>query len=99
MQIAHLMTIMALKNFGIMVKYLTIRATTPQAGATAAYAMIHNHSHHDDILLGASVSFAKKTEIHEMALVGDVMKMRQLKRALRLQLMRQLPLKKAAIIS
>ena len=66
------------EKHGIMVKDLTIRATTPQAGATAAYAIIHNHSHHDDILLGASVSFAKKTEIHEMALVGDVMKMRQL---------------------
>ena len=63
---------------GMMVKNLVIRATTPQAGATAAYAHIHNHSDHDDILLGAFVSFAKKTEIHEMALIGDVMKMRPL---------------------
>lgn len=65
-------------NSGIMVADLAIRATTPQAGATAAYAHIHNHSAHDDILLGASVSFAKKTEIHEMVLSGDVMKMRPL---------------------
>ena len=65
-------------NSGIMVADLVIRATTPKAGATAAYAHIHNHSDQDDILLGASVSFAKKTEIHEMVLVGDVMKMRQL---------------------
>ena len=65
-------------NSGIMVADLVIRATTPKAGATAAYAHIHNHSDQDDILLGASVSFAKKTEIHEMVLKGDVMKMRPL---------------------
>ena len=57
---------------------IVIRATTPQAGATAAYGTIHNHGTSDDRLLGASVSFAKKAEIHEMRLSGDVMKMRPL---------------------
>ena len=62
----------------LMVKDVVIRATTPNAGVTAAYGIIHNHSEKDDRLVGASVSFAKKTEIHEMKLVGDVMKMREI---------------------
>jgi len=65
-------------SHGLMVKDVVIRATTPNAGATAAYGIIHNHSDSDDRLLGASVSFAKKTEIHEMKQVGDVMKMREI---------------------
>lgn len=62
----------------LMVKDVVIRATTPNAGATAAYGIIHNHSDKDDRLIGASVSFAKKAEIHEMKLEGDVMKMREI---------------------
>ena len=62
----------------IMIEDVTIRATTKQAGATAAYAMFHNHGTQDDRLIAASVSFAKKTEIHEMTMVGEVMKMRAL---------------------
>ena len=62
----------------IMITDVIIRQTTPQAGATAAYAIIHNHGSHDDRLVSASVSFAKKAEIHEMKLEGDVMKMREL---------------------
>ena len=63
---------------GIMVRDVQIRATTPQAGATAAYGVIHNHGDHDDTLIGASASFASKTELHEMSLDGDVMKMREI---------------------
>ena len=62
----------------LIVKDVVIRATTPNAGATAAYGIIHNHSDIDDRLIGASVSFAKKVEIHEMKLEGDVMKMREI---------------------
>jgi copper(I)-binding protein len=62
----------------LMVMDVVIRATTPNAGATAAYGIIHNHSTTDDRLIGASVSFAKKAEIHEMKIEGDVMKMREL---------------------
>ena len=60
----------------IMIEKLQIRATTPKAGTTAAYGLIHNHGTHDDRLIGASARFAKKTELHEMKLDGDVMKMR-----------------------
>ena len=61
-----------------MISDLTIRATTSQAGATAAYATIHNHGSDDDRLVGITVSFSKKAEIHEMKLDGDVMKMREI---------------------
>ena len=57
---------------------VTIRATTPNAGATAIYAMIHNHGDEQDRLVGGRVSFAKKVEIHEMKMDGDVMKMREI---------------------
>ena len=57
---------------------VTIRATTPNAGATAVYAMIHNHGDEQDRLVGGRVTFAKKVEIHEMKLDGDVMKMREI---------------------
>ena len=57
---------------------LVIRATTSQAGATAAYVTIHNHGNSDERLIGINAEFAKKSEIHEMKLVGDVMKMRPL---------------------
>lgn len=57
---------------------VTIRATTPNAGATAIYAMIHNHGDEQDKLVGGRVTFAKKVEIHEMKLDGDVMRMREI---------------------
>ena len=57
---------------------VTIRATTPNAGATAVYAMIHNHGDEQDRLVGGRVTFAKKVEIHEMKMDGDVMKMREI---------------------
>lgn len=57
---------------------VTIRATTPNAKATAIYAIIHNQAHSQDRLIGAEVSFAKKVEIHEMKMEGDVMKMREI---------------------
>ena len=57
---------------------VTIRATTPNAGATAIYAMIHNHGDEQDKLVGGHVTFAKKVEIHEMKMDGDVMRMREI---------------------
>ena len=62
----------------IMISDLTIRTTTSQAGATAAYATIHNNGSEDDRLVDITVSFSKKAEIHEMKLDGDVMKMREI---------------------
>ena len=61
---------------GLMIKAPLIRATAPNAGATAGYLSIHNHTNTDDRLIGIEAEFARKSEIHEMKLVGDVMKMR-----------------------
>lgn len=81
---------------GIMIEDVHIRATTPQAGATAIYAHIHNHGKIGDHLTGASVTFAKKTEIHEMILDGDVMKMRALKGGIALPAGQSVTLKSGA---
>ena len=61
----------------IIIHNIEVRATTPNAGASAGYALFENQGDEPDRLIGASVAFAKKTEIHEMRLDGDVMKMRQ----------------------
>ena len=63
---------------GLMISNLELRATAPSAGATAGYVTIHNHGEADDRLIGVEASFAGKAELHEMKLVGDVMKMRPL---------------------
>ena len=63
-------------HHGLMIKDPIIRATTPSAGATAGYLMIHNHTKTDDRLIAVEAHFARKSEIHEMKMVGDVMKMR-----------------------
>ena len=63
----------------IMISDLVVRATTSSAGASAAYVTIHNHADEADRLIGASIGIAKKVEIHEMTLDGDVMKMREIK--------------------
>ena len=63
-------------HHGLMIKDVIIRATAPSAGATAGYLIIHNHTKADDRLIAVKADFARKSEIHEMKLVGDVMKMR-----------------------
>ena len=63
---------------GLHLDHFTIRATTANAGATAAYGVIHNHSDAADRLIAARADFAAKVEIHEMVLDQDVMKMRAL---------------------
>lgn len=55
------------------------RATPPGAPVSGGYMMIHNNGSEPDYLIGGSAPFAGKVEIHEMAMEGDVMKMRQLK--------------------
>lgn len=65
-------------HHGLMIKDVIIRATAPSAGATAGYLIIHNHTKADDRLIAVKADFARKSEIHEMKLVGDVMKMRPL---------------------
>ncbi|MGI9365016.1 MAG: copper chaperone PCu(A)C [Rhizobiaceae bacterium] len=56
----------------------TLRATVPGAKVGAGYLVILNNGSSGDRLIGAEASFAGKTEIHEMKMVDQVMKMRQL---------------------
>lgn len=53
------------------------RATLPNAPVAGGFLTIVNTGDTDDRLLGAEVAFAKEAQIHEMAMEGDVMKMRQ----------------------
>lgn len=54
------------------------RATPPQASAAGGYVTITNEGDTDDRLSGGSANGIDKVEIHEMAMDGDVMKMRPL---------------------
>jgi len=58
------------------------RATPPGAPVSGGYMMIHNNGKEADRLIGGSAPFAGKVEIHEMAMEGDVMKMRELENGL-----------------
>ncbi len=53
------------------------RATPPSAPVSGGYVTIVNHGAAADRLVSASASFAGKVELHEMAMDGDVMKMRE----------------------
>lgn len=81
---------------GLMISDLELRATAPSAGATAGYVTIHNHSETDDRLIGVEASFAGKAELHEMKLVGDVMKMRPLENGVAIPAGGMVTLKKGA---
>jgi copper(I)-binding protein len=54
------------------------RATPPNAPVSGGYMTIRNEGGQADRLTGGSADFAGKVEIHEMAMDGDVMKMREL---------------------
>ena len=54
------------------------RATPPGAPVSGGYLTIRNTGDEADRLVGGTASFAGKVEIHEMAMDGDVMKMRKL---------------------
>lgn len=54
------------------------RATLPGAPVAGGFVTITNSGSEDDVLIGAMAGIAKETQIHEMAMEGDVMKMRQL---------------------
>jgi copper(I)-binding protein len=54
------------------------RATPPNAPVSGGYMVIRNNGDEPDRLIGGAADFAGKVEIHEMAMEGDVMKMRQL---------------------
>ncbi|MBU4527808.1 MAG: copper chaperone PCu(A)C [Hoeflea sp.] len=54
------------------------RATPPNAPVSGGYMTIRNTGAEADRLIAGEAEFADKVEIHEMAMDGDVMKMRQL---------------------
>ena len=54
------------------------RATPPNAPVSGGYMTIRNTGEQADRLISGEAAFAKRVEIHEMAMDGDVMKMRQL---------------------
>ena len=54
------------------------RATLPNAPVAGGFLTIANAGAEADRLVAVSVDFAKEGQIHEMAMEGDVMKMRQL---------------------
>jgi len=54
------------------------RATLPNAPVAGGFLTITNTGAQDDRLVSVSADFAKEGQIHEMAMDGDVMKMRQL---------------------
>jgi len=60
------------------IMHLHARATLPGAPVSGGYMVIKNNGDTPDRLVSASVDFAEKTEIHEMAMENDVMKMREL---------------------
>ncbi len=54
------------------------RATLPNAPVAGGFLTVTNGGVQDDVLISASTSVAGMTQIHEMAMDGDVMRMRQL---------------------
>ncbi|MDP2731992.1 MAG: copper chaperone PCu(A)C [Hoeflea sp.] len=54
------------------------RATPPNAPVSGGYMTIRNTGAEADRLIAGEATFADRVEIHEMAMDGEVMKMRQL---------------------
>lgn len=62
----------------LMIDHPWARATPPGAKVAGGYMTIHNNGDVEERLIGGSVGFATRVEIHEMAMEGEVMKMRPL---------------------
>ena len=62
----------------LVIDHPVARATPVNAPVSAGYMTITNNGSEDEMLVGASVDFAGTVELHEMAMDGDVMKMREL---------------------
>ncbi|MDJ0637440.1 MAG: copper chaperone PCu(A)C [Paracoccaceae bacterium] len=62
----------------LVLKGLFARATLPNQPVAGAFLTIANMGREDDVLVGLSTPVAAKGEVHEMAMEGDTMKMRQL---------------------
>jgi len=59
-----------------------IKETPPNHPMTGGYLKIENDGNPADVLIGVSADFAMKSEIHEMKMEGNVMKMRPLENGL-----------------
>ncbi len=59
-----------------------IKETPPNHQVTGGYFKIENDGDTADVLIGVASDFAMKSEIHEMKMEGDVMKMRPLENGL-----------------
>lgn len=55
------------------------RATLPNAPVAGGFFTVTNNGAEDDRLIGASSDVAGHLEVHEMAMEGDIMRMRELK--------------------
>ncbi len=53
-----------------------VRATVMADGVSAAYMTIRNTGREDDALVGAMTPVSQMTELHEMVMEGDIMRMR-----------------------
>ena len=67
------------QSTGISIAKPWTRATAPGAAVGGGFATIRNSGKTADRLVGASSPVAAGTELHQMAMVGDVMKMREVK--------------------
>lgn len=62
----------------LMLKAPFARATLPNQPVAGAFLTITNMGEDDDVLISVSTPVAERGEVHEMAMEGDTMKMRQL---------------------
>lgn len=62
----------------LVIDHPTIRATPAGAPVSGGYLTIRNTGDEADRLVGGSADFAGKVEIHEMAMDGEVMTMREI---------------------
>lgn len=58
------------------------RATPPMAKVAGGYLSITNTGNETDILISGSTDIAGRVELHEMAVVDDIMRMRKLERGI-----------------
>ncbi|MEM1378113.1 MAG: copper chaperone PCu(A)C [Pseudomonadota bacterium] len=62
----------------LVIDHPVARATPANAPVSAGYMTITNNGSEDDTLIAATAPFSANVELHEMAMDGDVMKMREI---------------------
>lgn len=66
----------------LIINHPVMRETPANAPVSGGYMIIKNNGSEADRLLAVEVDFAGKSEIHQMSMSGDVMKMRKLEEGL-----------------